>query len=186
MNKGDIISEIQAGHEGVVVDLYNEFKDEFIKWSNFRFQVSHDDALDVFQDVVINFYESVRSGKLQRLEYKLKTYLFAVGKNMILNRIKYDQRFDHKTDLVDQIVTDNAATRIIESNDRHQIIMEQLKSLGEPCQSILKMFFFQSFTMEAIAQNLDYKNSDVVKSQKVRCMKELRKRVIASFKKEDI
>ena len=157
-----------------------------MKWSSFRFQLSRDDALDVFQDVVINFYENVRSGKLQRIEHKLKTYLFAVGKNMILNRIKYDQRFDHKADPVDGVTTHNIATSEIESSDRHKVIMQHLSALGEPCQSILKMFFYQSFSMEAIAQNLNYKNSDVVKSQKLRCMKELRKRVMSHYKKEDI
>ncbi len=186
MSKSDIISEILAGDEQVVVELYNEYKEEFIKWSGFRFQFNRDDALDVFQDVVISFYENVRAGKLQQIDYKLKTYLFAVGKNMILNRIKYNQRFDQHADPVDRVTTYNTAAREIEVTDRHKVIMEHLSSLGEPCQSILRMFFYQGYTMEAIAHNLKYKNADVVKSQKLRCMKELRKKVKVHYKREDI
>lgn len=184
--KEDIISGIRNGNEGVVVELYNRYKEDFVRWSGFRYNLDEEDALDIFQEVVISLYENVKRGKLDRINYKLKTYLFAIGKNMIINRIKYDQRYDHAADPVDEVQIFNTAEKDIEINDRHRFLIEHLQNMGEPCFSILKLFFYDSFTMEAIAHNLNYKNADVVKSQKLRCINELRKKVKSRFGQEDI
>ncbi len=186
MKEQEIISEIIHGNEEVVVELYNSFKDEFINWSAFRYKLDREDALDVFQDVVIGFYENVKQGKLDSLNHKLKTYLFAIGKNLIINRIKYDQRFDHQADPLDNLATNNLAMQEFEVTDRHRLIIKHLGLLGEPCSSILKLFFYDAFSMEAIAQNLNYKNADVVKSQKLRCINELRKKIKSHFGQEDL
>ena len=170
----------------MVVELYNTYKEDFVRWSGFRYNLDEEDALDVFQEVVISLYENVKKGKLDSINYKLKTYLFAIGKNMIINRIKYDQRYDHAADPVDEVRVLNTAERDIETNDRHRFLIEQLQNMGEPCFSILKLFFYDCFTMEAIAHNLNYKNADVVKSQKLRCINELRKKVKSRFGQEDI
>ncbi len=184
--KEDVISGIKNGNEQAVVELYNTYKNDFIRWSGFRYQLDEEDALDVFQEVVISFYENVKKGKLDKINYQLKTYLFAIGKNMIINRIKYDQRFDHGADPTDEVETFNLAEQEIEVNQRHGVIIAQLEKMGEPCYSILKLFFYDSFSMEAIANNLQYKNSNVVKSQKLRCINELRKRVKENYGPEDL
>lgn len=168
------------------MDLYNTYKEEFVRWSGFRYKLDKEDALDVFQEVVISLYESVKSGKLDEINYQLKTYLFAIGKNMIINRIKYDQRFDRGSDPTDEVEIFNRGEQEIEVNQRHTLIMAQLEKMDEPCYSILKLFFYDGFSMEAIASNLHYKNSDVAKSQKLRCINELRKRVKENYGPEDL
>ena len=50
-----------------------------------------------------------------------------------------------------------------------------LNKLGEPCQQLLTLFYFNNYTMESIAETMGYKNDKVAKSQKVRCLKELKK-----------
>lgn len=186
MEEKDIISKIRNNQEEVVVDLYNKYKEEFVKWSGHKFQINQDDALDIFQDAMISFYESIKEGKLTQINHTVKTYLFAVGKNLIYNKLKFEQRFDQQADPNDQVTITNTATTSIEATDRHRFMIDQLEQLGEPCYSILKLFFYDSFSMEAIAHNLNYKNADVVKSQKLRCINELKKRVRQHYKKEDL
>lgn len=186
MEEKDIVRKIKEGHEEAIVDLYNKYKGEFVKWSYRRYQINGDDALDIFQDTMIAFYESIQSGKLNQITYHVKTYLFAMAKNLIFNKLKFEKRFDHQADPTDNVAVVNMADRDFEITDRHHFMIDQLQKLGEPCYSILKLFFYDSFSMEAIAHSLNYKNADVVKSQKLRCIKELKHRVRMNYKKEDI
>ncbi|MGI9542037.1 MAG: RNA polymerase sigma factor [Cyclobacteriaceae bacterium] len=186
MEEKDIVKKIREGHEQAIVDLYNKYKEEFVNWSYRRYQIDGDDALDIFQDTMIAFYESIQSGKLNQITYQVKTYLFAMAKNLIFNKLKFEKRFDHQADPTDNVAVVNIAEKDFEITDRHQFMIGQLQGLGEPCFSILRLFFYNSYSMEAIAQELNYKNADVVKSQKLRCIKELKNRVRMNYKKEDI
>ena len=186
MKEKDIVKKIKEGHEEVIVDLYNKHKEEFVNWSFRRYKIGGEDALDIFQDTMIAFYESIQNGKLQQITYNVKTYLFAMAKNLIFNKIKFEKRFDHQADPTDKVTVVNIAEKGFEITDRHHFMIDQLQKLGEPCYSILKLFFYNSYSMEAIALDLNYKNADVVKSQKLRCIKELKKRVKLNYKKEDI
>ena len=58
--------------------------------------------------------------------------------------------------------------------------------MGEPCRSILKLFYFDRFAMDAIAARLGYKNEHVVKSQKLRCFNTLKKMVLERFEQDEI
>ena len=186
MEEKDIISKIRNNQEEVIIDLYDKYKEEFIRWSGHKYHIDRADALDIFQDAMISFYESIKKGKLNQINHTVKTYLFAVAKNLIFNRLKFEKRFDQKADPSEKLAISNTAVASIEMTQRHQFMIDQLQGLGEPCYSILKLFFYDSFSMEAIAKNLNYKNADVVKSQKLRCINELKNRVRKYYKKEDI
>ena len=47
--------------------------------------------------------------------------------------------------------------------------------LGSHCQKILELFYYQEKKLGDIVNALGYDNKDVVKSQKSRCIKQLRK-----------
>ena len=70
-------------------------------------------------------------------------------------------------------------------SDREETLIRLLRHLGEPCHSILKLFYFDSFSMESIANRLGYKNEHVAKAQKRRCIKELKSQAEQFLKKED-
>jgi RNA polymerase sigma-70 factor (ECF subfamily) len=52
-------------------------------------------------------------------------------------------------------------------------VAEMVRELKDPCKSILKYFYYRGFSMDEIAQEMNYKNASTVKAQKVRCIKEL-------------
>ena len=161
--------------------LYSQYKHQFLTWAMRKYKLDSDDGSDIFQDAVIAFYENIKSGKIEQLNYTVKTYLFAIAKNLLLNKLKYNQRFTDQSDEFDHVINENDLEREIIVDEKRQLVMGQLKRMGEPCHSILKLFYYDAFSMEAIANRLNYKNQDVVKSQKLRCIKELRKILRKAF-----
>jgi RNA polymerase sigma factor (sigma-70 family) len=53
-------------------------------------------------------------------------------------------------------------------------IDEHFEQLGDKCQKVLKLFYYDGFTLEEIQKQLNYDNYNVVKSQKSRCLKTLK------------
>lgn len=170
----DWIQAIKEGGEAELNDMYLQYREEFIAWSSSMFKLNEDEAADVFQDAVITLYWNIKSEKLQQLTSSVKTYLFAIGKNLALKKLKKDDKL-----VVDEEVMEfNAQVDFdyffLEYTERQEVIARLLKKLGKPCSTILKLFYFDRFTMDAIAQRLAYKNEYVVKTQKLRCLQKLR------------
>ncbi|MDN5215411.1 sigma-70 family RNA polymerase sigma factor [Fulvivirgaceae bacterium BMA12] len=164
-----------------MVGLYTRYRHQFLAWALRKYNLSEEDGYDIFQDAVIAFYENVKGGKIHQLNYTIKTYLFAIAKNLLLNKLKYNQRFKDHPDEFDHLINETHFENDIIVNEKNQFVTAHLEKLGEPCHSILKLFYYDSFSMESIATKLDYKNKDVVKSQKLRCIKELRKALVKAF-----
>lgn len=48
-----------------------------------------------------------------------------------------------------------------------------LEMLGDPCRSLLHLYYYQNLNMEDITTLLGYKNTDTTKNQKYKCLKRL-------------
>lgn len=180
-----IIEGIRTGKESEVVKLYELYRGEFFTWSRKIFGLSDDELADVFQETIIAFYYNVKEGKLSDLSSSVKTYLFAIGKNQILKKIEKNSRL-HITDNLPDVEGLSIGEDLYEASERQKVISKLIDEMGEPCKSILKMFYFQRFSMDAIAENLGYKNEHVVKSQKLRCFNQLKEKTKRLFAVEDI
>lgn len=166
--------------------LYQKYKQDFVGWAGFKFQLDRDAALDIFQEAVISFYDDIKQEKLTHLKHTVKTYLFAIAKNKIYNKLRYEKKFEPDEPDFDEFSSVHVADEALELSERKKIMIMALAQMGEPCHTLLKLFYFAAYSMDAIAQTMHYKNTDVVKSQKLRCINELRKRIMAKFKKGDI
>ncbi len=182
----DIIAKIKAGDEEEIVSLYTSYRNDFIHWAGFKFQLSREEALDIFQDTLVSFYDSIKQGKLTEIHYSIKTYLYAIAKHMIYNKLKYDKKFKPDQDDFETFSSVESTDEPLILTERKKIMVALLAQMREPCATLLRLFYFDAFSMEAIASKLHYKNTDVVKTQKLRCIKELKRKVESYFKKGDI
>lgn len=181
----EIIEGIQQGKEAEVIKLYDLYRSEFFNWGGKIFDLSQDELADVFQETVVAFYYNVINGKLNGLTSSVKTYLFAIGKNQILKKLEKNRKL-YVTDELPEVGDLDMGGDLFEASERQKMISKLIDDLGEPCKSILKMFYFQRFSMDSIAENLGYKNEHVVKSQKLRCFNQLKEKTKNLFEAEDI
>lgn len=182
----NIINKIKEGDESEIIALYQKYKNDFMNWAKFKFQLDHDTALDIFQEAVIGFYDDIKQEKLTEIKHSVKTYLFAIAKNMIYNKLRYEKRFNNENNDFDGFHASDDPDESLMLTERKKVMINMLSELGEPCHTILKLFYFDGYSMDGIAGALDYKNADVVKSQKLRCLNELRRRIMTHFKKDEI
>ena len=136
--------------------------------------MSEEDILDVFQETVIIYYRSLTEGKLEDLEVSVKTYIYAIGKNLMLKRY---QRSEREVSLKDnEGVEEIDLSFDTEEQAGHikSILDEAIDSLGNPCSRILTLFYYYRYSMEAIKLEMGYNHEEVARTQKSRCLKKLR------------
>ena len=167
---------LKEGEEKAILRIYEFYREEFLVWGKKHYNLNHAESADIFQDTVVGMYFNIRQGKINELSSSLKTYLFAIGKNLILKKLRKDKRIvkvDNPGNLPELKIEDP-----FEGSERERFIAKMINSLGEPCQSILRYFYFDNFSMDVIARIMGYKNQHVAKTIKMRCMKSLKKKIL--------
>ena len=134
-----------------------------------------DDARDIFQEAMIVLYEKARSGSFE-LNSQLKTYLYSVCRRLWLKRLNQQQRFSPEVDNLEETVPVEEDVERHEQRNKDFLVMEQsLKSLGEPCKSLLEAYYLEKKSMVDIAADFGYTNADNAKNQKYKCLMRLKK-----------
>lgn len=178
------IESIRQGNEKSIVRVYQLHKEGFVHWAQKNYRIDEAAALDAFQDAVVCLYKNIVRGKLEHLTSSLKTYLYAIGKNIVRKKLHQSVVLSQE----DLWILENLQAEPVDDfahNERQRFVARLMGTIGEPCQTILQLFYFKNFSMEAIAQTMNYKNENVVKTQKLRCLTTLKNMVRGKFSSED-
>ena len=170
------LKDIKNGNETALVELYKLYRNEFMHWARNNYAIEPDDAKDLFQDVVIAFYNNVKSGQLTDLSSDLKTYLFAIGKFKILNFLKKNNRSVTYSDFTVLKVVEPTENTMEDKEEQDLIKATVRKFLDEQCddcKKVLELYYFNEMDMKSIAKEMGYKNADVAKKKKYECFKKL-------------
>ncbi len=166
----DIIEQVRSGNEKAFYDLYRTLRIDFIDWASFSYDISREEAKDVYQETFIVFWNNIHDGKLQALTCDAKTYLFGIGKHLILNLMKKNKRSvtfssDEWMNVVEQSTQDH--------DDCRQSVELCLQALPVKDRRIIELYYLEEKDMKTIARELGYKNSDVAKKRKYEIFRKL-------------
>lgn len=175
-----LIDAFRSGDKTLLDRFYLAHRQEFIRWAENTFRLSDAETMDVYQDASIVLIKNLAAGKLDHNGASLKTYLFAIGRNIALKLIK--KRIEEEK-AKKQGANEEEHDDTSEFTDRQKLAMALYENLPEPCKSILRMYYFEKLTMREIADKLEYSSEDVVKNQKCRCLKTIKDKILPSFKK---
>ncbi|MBS1558491.1 MAG: sigma-70 family RNA polymerase sigma factor [Bacteroidetes bacterium] len=180
-----IIEAIKAGSEKILLNIYEAHRNDFISWATHNHHVSREEAKDIFQESVIAFYKNVKMDKLKSLDVSFKTYLFSIGKNIMLNVVK---RKGIESKALEGFTesNDNGISEHYEKEHLINFVKRLYQAMGSPCKEILEMFYERGFDMESIAVRIGYKNADVAKKKKYECLKTFEDRINMSHFKNII
>jgi RNA polymerase sigma factor (sigma-70 family) len=182
MSEALIIEEIKNGNKKELADVYKAYRTEFVSWATRHYQCSPEEARDIYQASIITFYDNIVKEKLQQLNVTLKTYLFAIGKNKILELRRSDKKFMAES-VGNELDVEDIKDGEAERKELHlQIIQRCLEKLGDPCRTMLELYYFHGTGLQELAEKLRYKNSDTVKNLKSRCLLRLRDLVTNELK----
>jgi len=135
------------------------------------------DAEDVFQDGVVALWDNIQKGSFILHEgVKIGSYLNKVCRYRWLERLK---SAGHKRSvaLPDHVEkeddSENALGDLI-STEEIAALEQKFRMMGDKCQQILKLYYYEKKSMAEIATILDMQPNSV-KNEKYRCMEKLKK-----------
>lgn len=164
------------GMEAIIV-VYKRYRDEFLGFGK-KYSADKTLVLEAWHDAIINFYEILLADKYDATKSSLKTFLFTIGKYKLINKLKQKGKSIPTVGLEEHLMDKEFRTGDIfdESTSQKQVqqMQEALAKLGEKCRNLLLLVYYHEYCVEAIQQQMKYKNEQVVYSHKSRCLKQLR------------
>ncbi len=135
---------------------------------------SKEDAKDVFQDSIIVLYKNLKKETFE-LNGKISSYLYSISRNIWLKKLR-DTKIttsaieDHR----DSFIHDVNIIKEIEYSEDQKMIGDMLKRAGDRCKNLFIAFYYEKLSMKKIASTQGYSSEQIVKNQKVRCLKKIR------------
>ncbi len=180
------LKKFKLGDKQAVSILYDEHRPVFVRWLIQKYRCTEEEAVDIFQDSVIALYKNAQLGRLDELRSGLQTYLFGIGRNIYLNRLRKHKELVSEDALSTMKAMEEGIERKLQMNDRKKLIAQLLNKMKDPCKSILHLFYYRRYSIEAIQKAMKYNTVEVVKTQKKRCIKGLEKRMAQVMRSGDI
>lgn len=172
----ELLRQLANGERNAIEQVYKTHYRFIAKWI-VKMGGNDDDAGDICQESIIVLYEKAKSGDFE-LTSKISTYLFAIARNL------WYKKMQNRTGVIaiedgDDLEIEGDYDSDIKAHNEREMHYEQLDSaldrLGEPCNTLLKSFYFNNNSMQQIAADFGYTNADNAKTQKYKCLARLKK-----------
>lgn len=146
---------------------------------------TYDDARDVFQEAMVVLYENSKKPDFV-LTCQIKTYLYSICRRIWFKRLQQSHRYMAPVESIEEIIPVEEEIEEKEKLDNDFSMMDTaMKSLGEPCKSLLEAYYIQKKHMVEIATEFGYTNADNAKNQKYKCLMRLKKLFFAQYKQPE-
>lgn len=136
------------------------------------------DAEDIFQESILVLLQKVRQPDFA-LSSSLKTYVYAIAKNLWLKRLRDNKLVTPHEDFdFDDMVDDASQANFDEPN---QAATEEYKVKGwlgkitQRCQQILESIFFFNEPIENLMVKMGWKNKHTAANQKYKCIEQIKR-----------
>ena len=171
----ELVANLHSGKrmEETIKAIYrNNF--ESLCWYVMNNSGSRQDAEDVFQEVVVAFIDLVKKEKF-RGESTVKTFLYSLNRHSWLNELKRRGRALAREEKYGsgQERKELDTSHLIANREGKAQVVKLVGQLGETCQKILLLFYYENLSISEILETLDYENEQVVRNKKYKCLKQL-------------
>lgn len=139
---------------------------------------NEEDAEDIFQDSLVVMFKKIKANELE-LNCSFRTYLYSVGRNLWLQKLKQRRQFTREFGDVESYVN-IAEYPLINPKDemeKFRLYQEHFLTLGDDCQKVL-LLFMKNVSLKDIANQMGFKTEKYAKTRKYLCKEELKKRII--------
>ncbi|MFP5041060.1 RNA polymerase sigma factor [Parasediminibacterium sp. JCM 36343] len=135
---------------------------------------NNEDAEDVFQEAIIVLLHKVRERDFV-LTSSLKTYLFAIARNLWLKKLR-DNKLGSIHSLTEvQEIVEPFTFELQNEPTKEEKVSSWMKNITENCQRILKAIFFYNESMGSLMQKMGWKNKHTAANQQYKCIQQVKK-----------
>jgi RNA polymerase sigma factor (sigma-70 family) len=161
-------------HIKMVETTYYDLRPDFVAHLHKLGCNDADRIEDSYNEAWTRFVENIKLGKLADLQQAgVKTYLFKIGEFVWYEWLrKKNQQKVPQYAFVDSEI--NAGYVDMLSEEKGQAIKHALSKLSPSCRELLRLAFYEELSSQEIVERLHLSNTNVVKTQKCRCVSYLR------------
>lgn len=171
-----VISGLKENNSPVIQYLYRELYPG-VKSFVLNNTGSESDAEDVFQDTMVILYRKIKGEELT-LSCSLKTYFFAVARNLWLQRLELRKRSGICLPVAESAYTENEDfDRELMHMERLNMLQKYLMAMDKECQRLLRLFL-QKMSLKEITVALGFSSTDYTKFRKYQCKNRLKKQMM--------
>jgi RNA polymerase sigma-70 factor (ECF subfamily) len=158
----------------MVESMYYDLRADFVAHFHKLGCTDADRVSDSYNEAWTRFVENIKLGKLSDLQQAgVKTYLFRIGEFVWYEWLrKKNQQKLSQTFSIDS--ESNAGYVGILSEEKVMAIKNALAKLSPSCRELLRLAFYEDLSAQEIVERLHLANTNVVKTQKCRCVGYLR------------
>jgi RNA polymerase sigma factor (sigma-70 family) len=166
--------------DGAIKFMYREYYG-LLKIYTCQNSGTDEDAQDIFQEVLVAFINLAQKDKF-RGESSIKTFLYALNRNIWLNELKKRGRAERR----DTIFEKEKDTEMMDVSyfmakaEMQKQILTVVEELGETCKKILLAFYYENLSMKEILTTLNYESEQAVRNKKCKCLKQLEQLLTAN------
>lgn len=177
-------------YNDIVHQWFEELKPLFVNYLRKNFTLDYDEVMNIYSDVWMDVRENIRRGNVEK-GTKWKAYILKMGwyqANKLTSRRPRipsldDETFDKGQFEREYSEQKEAETSIYEDRDMQAVLAAELSYIPDPCNKILKLYYFDELSMTEIADTMNYSNSRSAITTKKRCFEKLKARVINSVRR---
>ena len=158
-----------------VGDLYiKHYKSLLMKYRN-QYTLSLEEAQDLLNETFKIYIGLRQKESYNNTRYKPSTLLHSISQNLILSS-KHKAKMIVLQDSIDQkyIAKDISELQKLELLETNNLVIKAIKSLGQVCQKIIKLWSYKEWSNEQIANELGFKSTNALAIKKTRCLKKLK------------
>jgi RNA polymerase sigma factor (sigma-70 family) len=165
----EIVKGLREHDDSVINYIYDKYYILVMKYITYNSGRSLE-ADDVLQEALIKLYTEVRKTDFS-LNCTFDTYFSSIYKNTWKRNFRNKNKLvflDVVPDIIDEIITDSFNDR--KKSLLQQIAIEQFKLLKPDCQKTLELFYIEKVNMDEIASEFSFKNKQIAKNKRYRCL----------------
>ena len=175
----------------IVHQFFEELKPLFINYLHKNFRLDYNEIMDIYSEVWIDVRGNIRHGNVKP-GTKWKSYILKMGWNRANNIVSrrphvidyYDDEKFNKYEFERKYAEEKATeTSIYEDPDMQAVLAAELSYIPDPCNKILKLYYFDELSMKEIADTMNYSSPRSAITTKNRCMEKLRTRVVDTVRR---
>lgn len=129
-------------------------------------------AEDIFHDGVIILFQ-----KSKEIDFNIpdiKAYLYTISKNLWISKARRDSKVVYNEILNEYDPgNENDIENHLLTQEKEMAMEAILNKLGTACKELLKLTFYEDYSLKEAAEKLNISNAEVAKTNQYRCKKKL-------------
>lgn len=170
-NDQQILEGIRSSDDEILEYVYKQYYPMIYKMVVTNRGTS-DEARDIFQDGIMVLYEKSLDKNFE-LRSSPGTFLYSVCYQTWLNKLNRQKKREQPGEEIPDQPEDSEHKKE-ESEHIHYWMKQLLQQVGKSCRDILVKKYYEKRRDKEIARDLNLSGADYVKTQRYRCLKQLR------------